>query len=180
MQVSVIWLRLSIRSRSRPSFCPLNGTYKTPESFAVPINVPAGTPLKRPPRQFARPPVICNSYFACGFRPLMSRFVGLDIRDRHFAISNETFSVANNVTVPPSTRAPIRFEPSTNSTFGVRGSPLSPISRTCRKKSSFAGFAGETSTRHAAGTTARVFEVTAFQNLRPKKSSTSCEDTDRW
>jgi len=28
--------------------------------------------LNKPPRQFARPPVICNSYFACGFNPLIS------------------------------------------------------------------------------------------------------------
>src|ERR1051326_6784761 len=81
-----------MRSRSRPSFCPWKGINKTPEPFAVPINVPAGTPLKRPPRQFARPPVICSSYFACGFRPLISKLVlptlGRAFRDLRELLSN--------------------------------------------------------------------------------------------
>src|SRR4030095_13696838 len=64
--------------------------------------------------------------------------------------------------------APIKCAPSTSSPFGARGSPLSPISSTFRKKSSLAGFAGETSTRHAAGTTARVFEGKSFSKASPQ------------
>src|ERR1051326_1162972 len=120
----------NIRSRSRPSFCPLNDRYTTPDSFAVARYFPAGTPLNRPPRQFARPPVICNSYFPCGFKPLINRFaVSTSGIVASPSVTNPS-PVENNTTVPPSTRAPIKFEPSTSSTFGLRGSPLSPISST--------------------------------------------------
>src|SRR6185436_17132941 len=77
-------------------------------------------------------------------------------------------TVAKRTIVPPSINAPVKFDPSTNSTRRVRVSPLSPISNTCRKRSSFAGLDGVTSTRHAAGTTARVLDGKSFSKSSPQ------------
>src|SRR4030095_16808340 len=77
-------------------------------------------------------------------------------------------AVAKSTTVPPSTSDPIKLAPSTSSTCSLRISPRSPISITFRKRSSFAGFDGDTSTRHAAGTTARVFDGRSFSKSSPQ------------
>src|SRR5215468_3932984 len=82
--------------------------------------------------------------------------------------------VANKTHGPCSAAAPVKVLPSIRTMRLFPVVPSSPISKTCRKKSSGEGTEGDTSIRHPPGTTFFRFEGETLEKSSPQNAFHMC------